>query len=387
MLSVIAFGLQPAAIRDLALAVDWKDEFKRVQSARITLGLVLMLLVVASLFNKYYLIFLLAPIIAASGEYALYARGAAVYGAFISFLRLTIPFSAILVAAYYIPTYTGVVYVVALMIIHFITIFLIGWRLQVQAFSKPSLQSLKLYVSSIPLGIVTLAQYMLGLGILLVAPYFYDTETLGIVFPGLKFYVLYKGVLRIIHQAFVQEMKREEVRLKVDQLSIMIGALFLLSVMFFPDSFIRFLFGQHALSQKIFFQLLGVAAVFYTIFLSMATSILLQKMDKQYSIITSLAALLAVACCIILSFNLRSGISIGISLCVGEFTWLCGLLWMATKESRIEKRLLFLGQISFLFALPLMVTYWLGDKLLYYAVSFAVVSLLLLILHHRKFRI
>jgi len=387
MISVIAFGLQPAAIRNLALAKEWKSEFKRVQAARITLGLILTLLVIAAFFYKYYLIFLLAPIIAASGEYALYARGAAIYGSLISFLRLSIPFTAVLVAAYFVPSYTGVIYVVSLIFIHFITIFLIAWRLQVQPFSKPSLQSLKLYVSSIPLGIVTLSQYMIGLGLLLVAPYFYKSEGLGIIFAGLKFYVLYKGVLRIIHQAFIQDMTNPAIGVKVDQLSIMLAFLFLLSVFFFPDSFITFFFGQQALSQKVFFQLLGVAAVFYTVFLSMATSILLQKMDYQYSMITAIAALLSVASCIILSFSLPSGISIGISLCVGEFAWLCGLIWMATKENRVEKRLLFFGEISFLFAVPLVITYWFGDKLLNYMASFAVVSILLLFLHHRKFRI
>ncbi len=387
MISVIAFGLQPAAIRDLALAKDWKDEFKRVQSARITLGLFLTVLVVAALFNKYYLIFLLAPIIAASGEYALYARGAAVYGAFISFLRLTIPFSAILVAAYLVPAYTGVIYVVSLMFIHFITIFLIGWRLQVQAFSKPSLQSLKLYVSSIPLGIVTLAQYVIGLGILLVAPYFYKSETLGIVFAGLKFYVLFKGVLRIIHQAFVQEMLKEEVCLKVDQLSIMIASLFLLSVLFFPGSFIGFFFGPRALAEETFFRLLGISAMGYTVFLSMGTSALLHKKDQAYSRVTALAAIISIGSSIVLSYFFSAGIAIGLSLLAGEFSCLCGLIWIASDWKRIEKRLLFFGQTILFFIIPFLVRYFVGDRLIHYFSSVVLVGLILLLLHHKKFRL
>ena len=387
MLSVIAFGLQPAAIRDLALAKEWKSEFRLVQSARITLGLLLTLLIVVALFNKFYLIFLLAPIIAASGEYALYARGAAVYGAFISFLRLSIPFTGILAAAFFLPAYTGLIYVGSLIFIHFITIFLISSRLQVQAFSKPSLKSLKLYISSIPLGIVTLAQYMIGLGLLLVAPYFYRSEDLGIVFAGLKFYVLYKGVLRIIHQAFVQEMQKEEVCLKVDQLSIMIASLFLLSVLFFPDSFIGFFFGQRALAEQTFFQLLGMSAILYAVFLSMGTSALLQKKDLVYSRVTALAAIISIVCSVVLSYFFSTGIAIGSSLLAGEFSCLCGLIWIASDLKRIEKRLLFLGQTILFFIIPFLVSYFFGDHLVSYFSSVAFVGLILLLLHHKKFRL
>jgi len=387
MLSVIAFGLQPAAIRDLALAKEWKSEFALVQSARIALGILLTLLIIVALFNKYYLIFLLAPIIAASGEYALYARGAAVFGAFISFLRLSIPFSAILIAAYYAPTFTGVVYVVSLMFIHFVTIFLIGWRLGVQAFSKPSLQSLKLYINSIPLGIVTLAQYMIGLGILLVAPYFYESKALGIVFAGLKFYVLYKGVLRIIHQAFVQEMLREEVCLKVDQLSIMIASLFLLSVLFFPESFIGFFFGQRALAERVLFQFLGISAMVYSVFLSMGTSALLQKKDLLYAKVTALAAIISIVCTVVLSYFLSAGIAIGLSLLAGEFTCLCGLIWIASDWKRFQNRLFFLGQTVVFFIIPFLVRYLFGHYLVLYFSSVVVVGLILLLLHHKKFKL
>jgi hypothetical protein len=107
IISTIAFGLQSAAIRDLALAKDWKQEYHQVQSARITFGILLALVALAAVLNKYYIIFLLAPVIAFSGEYALYARGSAIFGSIISFLRLTIPFSCVLVSAYYFPAYTA----------------------------------------------------------------------------------------------------------------------------------------------------------------------------------------------------------------------------------------------------------------------------------------
>jgi O-antigen/teichoic acid export membrane protein len=387
MLSIIAFGLQPSAIRDLALSKEWKQEYRQIQSARIMLGILLTVAVIGAALNKYYLIFLLAPIIACSGEYALYARGAPIFGSFISFLRLTIPFSGALIAAYFFPSYTGLVYALSLMVIYVITNILISRYLGLPLLSKPSIGGLKLYVATLPLGLVTISQYMIGLGLLLVAPYFYQDEILGIAFAGLKFYVLYKGVLRIIHQAFIPDMTKESVCLKVDQLSIMIGFLFLLSTLFFPSSFIRFFFGELALSEKLFFQLLGIAAIICSFYLSMSTTALLQKKDRIYALLTAVAALITILATIGLSFNLPTATSLGVSLCLGEFMMMGGLVWMASGEKRIGKRLLFLAEISFLFLIPFLASYFLGDEFVYYLASLAMVGLILLFLHHKKFQL
>jgi O-antigen/teichoic acid export membrane protein len=228
---------------------------------------------------------------------------------------------------------------------------------------------------------------MIGLGLLLVAPYFYPDEILGIVFAGLKFYVLYKGVLRIIHQAFIQDMTNESVCLKVDQLSLMIGFLFLLSVFFFPSSFISFFFGQQALAEKLFFQLLGVSAIIYSFFLSMSTTALLQKKDRIYSLLMAIAALVTILTSIFLSFTLPTATSLGISLCVGEFVMMGGLVWMASGEKRVGKRLLFLGEISLLSVIPFLSSRFLGDEFGFYIASLALVGLILLFLHHKKFQL
>jgi len=43
IMNVIAFGLQSAAIRNLALAHDWKQEYYQTQSARIAMGMMLVI--------------------------------------------------------------------------------------------------------------------------------------------------------------------------------------------------------------------------------------------------------------------------------------------------------------------------------------------------------
>ena len=100
MMNIIALGLQSAAMRNLAMRPDWKQEYYATQSARITLGILLMAAAAFAVFNNYYILFLLAPVLAWSGDYALYARGHAVGGSVIAFIKLAVPFLSLLAVAY-----------------------------------------------------------------------------------------------------------------------------------------------------------------------------------------------------------------------------------------------------------------------------------------------
>src|SRR5690242_5118687 len=82
--NLVALGLQPAAMRNLALAKDWEQEYFNTQSARLTLGILIGLLSLLAFVNRYYLTFLIAPLLALSGDYALYGRGFPVKGAVIA---------------------------------------------------------------------------------------------------------------------------------------------------------------------------------------------------------------------------------------------------------------------------------------------------------------
>src|ERR1700730_13947151 len=387
IMNVIAFGLQSAAIRNLALAHDWKQEYYQTQSARIAMGMMLVIGSALAFVNKYYLIFMIAPVLAWSGDYALYARGAAVAGSFISFLRLVIPFSFVLIAGSFFPTYIGLAYAVSLCLIYILTNLLISAYLKVPLFFKPELKALKLYISSFQLGVVAISLYFIGLGLVLIAPYFYSSRIVGVAFVGLKFYILYKGILRMIHQAFVQEMADEQMCLKVDQLSIMVGFMFLGSVFIFPESFIKIFFGKKFLAEENFFRLLALASLIYSFFLSMATRSMLQKKDKQYSLITALAAFVTILSCVLLSFSWKTTTSLSLSLCLGELTWTIGLIKISARSWEIKARLFFGIQITLLLLLPFFVRYLLGDDPLFYLTGLGLFSLIFLLLHHKKFKI
>jgi O-antigen/teichoic acid export membrane protein len=386
VMNVLAFGLQSAAIRDLALSPNWKKEYSSTQSARMAMGVMLMFGAVLAIVRQDYFIFLLAPILAWSGDYALYARGAPVVGAFISFLRQAIPFTFVLIAGFLSPGYLGLTYGVSILVIYVLTNLLINSYLKVGVVYKPRFKSLRLYIQSLELGVVAISLYFLGLGLILIAPYFYPATVVSTAFVGLKFYILFKGVLRMIHQAFVKEMTDERMCLKVDQLSIVVAFLLVGSALIFPASFISLFFGSKYVKEKDFFILLSLSAMIYSFFLSMATRSMLQKKDKKYSQITLIAALVTIFALILLSYFLRTATSIGISLIAGELTWMIGLVNIAASTREVKQRTLFAVMNFLPLVIPFSVWYFFGDTLVSYISGITLFGAILLLLHHEKFK-
>lgn len=387
IMNIIALGLQSAAMRNLAQSGNWREEYYDTQSARVTLGLLLMAGAALYFINPYYIIFLLSPVLAWSGDYALYGRGHPIAGSMIAFVRLALPFSAVLLAALYYPDLLGWVYAISLAVIYFVTNAYISYFLGTSYIFKPSFKKLRLYIHSLPLGIVALSLYFLGLGLILILPYFYNQDAIiTVAFLGLKFYIIFKGVLRIIHQAFLKEMTSGAICLKVDQLSILAGGLLLASTLIFPGSFITLFFGKQYVDEKLFFMLLGADALIYSLFLSFATRAMLQKIDKQYTIITVIAAAITIVCVMVLSAFTQSVINIAVSLALGEITWAIGLIWLTGSRREVMDRLVFTASLLPLVLIPLAFRYWQGDTLAAYCISFGLLCVLILFLHYRKFK-
>jgi hypothetical protein len=386
IMNLIALGLQSAAMRNLALTPDWKPEYYETQSARITFGLLLMAAAALGLINEYYLLFLVAPVLAWSGDYALYARGYPITGSIIAFVRLAFPFLALLAGALYYPDALGWIYAISLTIVYFVTNAYISYFLGTAYVFRPSLKNLRLYISSLPLGIVALSLYFLGLGLILFAPYLYSTEVVTVAFLGLKFYIIFKGVLRIIHQAFLKEMTSRTVCLKVDQLSTIAGIILCGSVVIFPGSFITLFFGRQYLVEELFFMLLGINALIYSLFLSFATRAVLQRADRKYTTVTVIAAVVTIIAVIVLSGVADDAVSIAAGLGLGELVWAMGLIYISGSGKEIRDRLVFTAGLLPLLLLPLACRYWLGDRLEYYLASFGLLAGVILLLHHHKFK-
>jgi len=386
IINIIALGLQSVSMRNLALMTEWKDEYRRGQEARVTLALLLTGIAALAFLNKYYLLFLIAPLLSLSGDYALYGLGHPVKGSIIAFVRLLVPYLVLIVMTRYYQPLLIEAYIASVVIIYLLTNLYISYYLQTSLFYLPRLKSLTLYLYSLPLGIVTLSLYFIGLGLLLVVPYFYDDTVVAVAFVGLKFYVIYKGVLRIIHQAFFKDMIQGHVRLRVDQLSILLAVFFGGSAFIFPQTFIRLFLGAKYLDQQTFFYFLGLGALIYSPLLSLATQALLIKKDKAYSITSAAGALTAILSSILLSFFHPRLLSLGISICLGEAIWVAGLITISGAWPEIRSRLLFILQTLPAIVLPVILRYFFHDAYVTYFLAFGLFGLLLVALHFQKFR-
>ena len=387
IMTVIALGLQSTAMRDLAQTQDWKEEYHKTQSARFTLGLLLMGLSAFAFFNKFYLIFLLAPMLAWNGDYAMYARGHSVAAAFIAFLRLLVPFSLLIVFSAAYPDYLAFIYLLSLTSIYIFTNIYISRILETSIFSKPRLKNLQLYSQSLPLGIVVLALYFIGLGLILIIPYFYTTAAVAIAFAGLKFYMIFKGVLRIIHQTFIKEMVDYEVCFKVDQLSSLIGLAFCCFIICFPDTSTSFFFGNKYIPYKTYFILLSIAGLIYSLFSSLIIKAMLEKKDRAYALIALFAALFTILVCIAFSYIRQAPYSIGISLVMGETVFAICMVALIKRPALLTERIGFLLKNLVIVIVPFSVKYLLGDKPVPFIIAAVLFAGIIAITHYKKFNI
>ncbi len=387
LMSAIALGLQTTAMRDLALSEDWKSDYSRAQSARLTLGLLFCGGSLLYFFNSFYLVFLIAPLIALNGDYALYARSHPVTGAWVGFSRLFIPGLAIILAARFFPDLLLPVYILATLLTYFISNFFINRFLKTSTLVKPSFQNLHLYIKSLPLGAVVLALYFIGQGLILVIPYFYPNRITAAAYVGLKFYVLFKGVLRIIHQAFIREMNHYAVCLEVDQLASLAGIAFAAFAICFPESFIRLFFGEKYIPDKIYFIILSVAGMIYSMFSSFIIKAMLEKKDIPYAIGATASAIFTVLLCVGFSYYKQEIPSIGWSLVIGELAFAIFMMNLVKGSGLLRERLLFfLKNIPF-FGIPLLLAYLMGDGIKGFVIAAVLYSLTLTLVYFRKFSV
>jgi O-antigen/teichoic acid export membrane protein len=385
LLNIIALGLQSAAMRNIALSTNWKQEYKNTQSARAALSVFLFVCAGSAFFQPANVIFLLAPLLAFSGDYALYAVGKPIAGAITAFARVILPYGLMLLTTAINPGQNlMVIFVTGVAIAYAGTNLFISRQLQTPFFYKPNLQYLKLYISSLPLGLVSLSLYFIGLGIVLIMPFFYPDSTTAVVFVGLKFYVIFKGVLRIIHQAFIKEMKDDNNCLRVDRISIALGLTFFVFMSIYTHSFINFFFGQKYTSERVFFLTISIAGIIYSFLSSITTKALLENKDKQYAQVTTVAALVTIVICIILSFYNATPIPVGVSILAGEIVFSFLMLLLLKKHYSITARVKFFIQLSLLALIPLFVKLIGTDNINHFFIALSLYTAALSYLYYKK---
>jgi O-antigen/teichoic acid export membrane protein len=197
--------------------------------------------------------------------------------------------------------------------------------------------------------------------------------------------MVFKGILRIIHQAFFKEMIYDEWCLKIDKFSILIALLYSGSFVFFPKSFITFFFGKQYLSEESFFWFLAIASLVYSFVLSSATRALLDKMDTKYSVVCLIAASTAILSTMALSFFKPDALNIGISVLLGEIIFCVGLIKISKIKELFKTRVAFFISNSLLLIIPLFSRIFFHDILKYFILSVIIFGIALLSKNYKIF--
>lgn len=386
MIGLIGFGMQTEAIRNISFQSNWKEKLAEAQGARVTFSIFFVVAAAVLLFfsKGSYIYLAMAPFLAFSADYALYARGYPVVGSVVALARVALPLVASVIASIFLPDYLLSAYVLTTLLVYALTNVFIARFLKTEWFYRPALSSLRLYLKTVPLGIINLCFYFFGLGIILFAQFFFVAQELVLTFLALKFYLIFKGAIRVIQQAFVSRMKEEEVCLSVDKICIMMSLLFFGSTVIFPETFISLFFGQQFADQPLLFITMGVSAIVFSLFCSSNTRALLEHKDIPFMQIALMSVSISlITLFVTIQFSKKVEL-VGFSLLIGEtvFAILLGISFFSREQ--VLNRLLFLMACATGLIIPYLSNSIWSENIFSYVISFSAMGVLLLLFSHRK---
>jgi O-antigen/teichoic acid export membrane protein len=287
-------------------------------------------------------------------------------------------------SVYYMPLHILEVYIFSTVLIYAMTNIFMSLFLETRLFYRPSFGSLLLYAKTFPLGIINLCFYFFGLGILLFAQFFFNESDLVVSFLALKFYVIFRGAIRVMHQAFVSQMTDARVCLSIDRISIMLGIVVLGSAVVFPDTFISLFFGDQFKGNHLFFILLALSALVFSIFNSSATRVILENRDMELMKVAVLSVIVSVVLLLIMIQFSKAVDSITWSLLGGELFFSGALAFFFFRRNEIWDRISFVLLCSLGLSIPLAVKFIFMESMLTYFISFSLMGLLLLSFSYKK---
>lgn len=385
LISIIGFGMQTEGLRTLAFTPDWKAKLDELQTARVTLSWLLAFGAIGALYDPSFYCFLAAPVLGSSCDYALYARGKSVFAGTIALIRVVLPLGAAMIVAGRVPTLAPQIFLVAFVAVYLISNLIISRRLETSMWWPARRSSLRLYINTIPVGVINLGYYFFGLGLLFFAEFLFAETELAVVYMALKFYVVYRGALRVIQQAYVNQLNNRMVGLRTDQISMVIGLVLLSSACLFPQSFITLFFGQQFAEHRMLFVGLGAAALVAGVFNSVPVSAILKKQDIPLMrwIIRSVLTSVLVLGMGYWMYPVPEVVMVALG--VGELVLAVGLTRLMEDSSGIRERLVYLAGISTSVLVLALARSLFSDSLITYLSSVALMGGLILAFNYSKF--
>lgn len=388
VINILAAGLLISTVREIVIAGDnWKQVYFESQQARLSLGLLLLIICLVGIYNQSYFLLAAAPIFALHGDYALYGRRLPVFASILTFLRVFIPSLTLLLFSQLWPEFVIHAFAISTMFMYIITGIIISNKLGVPYFIKPSIHSLHHYLKTVNGGVISFGYYFFGLGVIILGGFFFDEKVIAIAYIAAKLYVIYKGVLRILNQSFFNDLKDIDMCNKVDYLATLAGIILLIATFMFPVAFQELFIDKKLSPNPYWVALLGITGFIISPFTSFTSKAMLEKKDKSYAIITILGLLVSSIVCVTCYFLNTDETGLLISLVAGELTCVIGLIKISGSTDLIKKRFYFILRVLPLVLIPYGVKYFVGDTTITMIASLIVFGIIALITNMKSFKL
>ena len=331
ILSILSFGIQQIASRDIATSNDWRKILNNTQVSRTSMSLAIAFIGAIGFFltkDDYYLIYIIAPLLSLNIDYALYSRGLPIKAAFIALIKVSVPGLTLLYLAIN-ENFIFNIYLISFLLTWVILGIISNKILKAKLIPKPNFNFLKVYFNKIKIGLTDIAITSLKLGVLTLAQPFYNESVIANTFVFLKIYVLVRGIQRVLFQSFYKDLISIEKSRLVDKMGLIFGAVCFVSLIFYNEQIIPFLFSTEYTTDKEIIKLLAVLILFSSISISASPRMLLLKKDKDY-INSYLGSLLVLIIALVAFSSLSTGILW--ALVLGEITLLFFFLKSIYKE-------------------------------------------------------
>jgi hypothetical protein len=234
LISILSFGVNSTATRDVALNENFIDVVKKVQSSRITLSLIISISSffygIISGFNLGVFVFCLAPIFALNFDFILYGIGKPLSAAVASFVRLSLPMILFLILIYLFEL-NSFIYIIITLFFYVFSVFLVAKSAKAPVFYPPRLNFFNSYLSSFSIGFTGLALAFLRPGYLpFLADHLNSREIIEFIYFS-KFCLLAVAARRILIQYFYVWIANNLTKYQIDIFLIFVG-LFVLATSF-----------------------------------------------------------------------------------------------------------------------------------------------------------
>jgi O-antigen/teichoic acid export membrane protein len=367
MATIISFGIQLSVNRNVAKTKGWRSNYQLAQSSRITLGVILLTFGIVSLLYKWEvskLVLLFAPLVALNGDYTLYGKGQPITAARLSLIRVALPNLAVIFSSYWLGDLSIYFYII------FAAIGLLNsgiWAAKINQtdyIHSPSKSFYKFYAKYGKVGVFQLSYALMITGILAFAKNFYTIASIGLIYGILKYFEVFKGVIRIIVQAFFRELKHEGINLKVDKAAILLGMGVAIPTIIYPETTLTLLYGQTYIGIEMMLPLFGMAMVIASVKASADMKLLMLKKDNINLYSYLIAILVTYTATVLISYTQWAPFGVAVGIVMGELVLLVGLGYNLNKITFFSDRGYFIMKLLPILILSYMFKLFFGESLL-----------------------